>query len=84
VTYVVEVNEGVVEASRQGCDWWQLHRPRFVASGKLREMKAACIVGGVVELDCDDKETADFMAAHMIGHGMPRNAVRVKKRQPTK
>jgi hypothetical protein len=77
--YVVEVNEGVIEASRQGNDFWQLHRPRFVVSGKLVETTPACIVGGKVELGPYGKADAEFMAAHMVENGMPKSAVRVKR-----
>jgi hypothetical protein len=80
VSYVVEVNEGVVEATRQGVTWWYMHRRRFEASGKLRETKAACVVGGVVELGPYDREDAEFMAGHMVeSGGMPRTAVKVKR-----
>jgi hypothetical protein len=79
-THVIEVNEGVVEASRQGVDWWQLHRQRLASSGKLRETKAACVVGGVVELGPYAEDDAQFMAEHMVtAGGMPKSAVKVKR-----
>lgn len=78
-THVVEVNEGVIEATRQGIDFWFLHRPRFVASGKLVETVAACVIGGKVELGPYDEEDAQFMAEHMIENGMPKTAVRIKR-----
>lgn len=78
--YTVEVNEGVVEATRQGIDFWQLHRQRFAASGRLRETVGACVIGGRVEVGPYDRETADFMAEHMVtSGGMPKTAVRVKR-----
>ncbi|AYF29290.1 hypothetical protein CSH63_17825 [Micromonospora tulbaghiae] len=77
--YVVEVNEGVIEASRQGVDWWLVFRARYATSGRLRETKPACIVGGLIEVACDDRDDADWLAAHMVDHGgLPRTAVRVK------
>lgn len=84
MSHVVEVNEGIVEASRQGADWWQLHRQRFAASGKLREVvtagATACVVGGTVELGPYAEDDARFMADHMVGvGGMPRTALRVKR-----
>lgn len=78
-THVIEVNEGVVEATRQGIDFWFAHRPRFVASGKLTETVAACVIGGRVELGPYQEDDARFMADHMIEHGMPKSAVRVKR-----
>lgn len=42
--FVVEVNEGVVHAGRQGCDWWENRRPLFVASGLLVETKQGTVV----------------------------------------
>lgn len=78
--YVVEINEGKIEVSRQGADFWHLHRQRFVASGQLAETTPACFVGGLAELGPWDRETADFMADHMItSGGMPKTAVRVKR-----
>lgn len=80
MSHVVEVNEGIVEASRQGVDWWQLHRQRLAASGKLHEVVPACVVGGTVELGLYAEDDARFMANHMVDvGGMPRTAVRVKR-----
>jgi hypothetical protein len=80
VSHIIEVNEGVVEATRQGVDWWCLHRQRLVASGKLRDVVPACIVGGIVALGPYDEDDARFMADHMVdAGGMPRTAVRVKR-----
>lgn len=80
MSHVVEVNEGIVEASGQGSDWWQLHRQRFAASGKLREVVPACVVGGPVELGPYPEDDARFMADHMVDvGGMPRTALRVKR-----
>lgn len=79
-THVIEVNEGIVEISRQGSDFWHLHRQRFAAGGRLVETKPACIVGGLVELGPYEQDTAEFMADHMINSGgMPKSAVRVKR-----
>jgi hypothetical protein len=80
VTAYVVVNEGVVEASRQGVDWWMVFRLRFEGSDRIREVKPACVVGGVAEVACDDQEGADWLAAHMVEHGgLPRTAVKVKR-----
>ena len=78
--YVVEVNEGKVEASRQGIDWWILYRHHADQAGRIVETKPACIVGGVVEVACDDQADAAWLADSMVQqHGMPASAVRVKK-----
>lgn len=77
--YIVEVNEGVVEASQMGCDWWYARRPAFVASGKLRDIKDDCLIAGTIALGPYGRDDADFMAAHMVeAGGLPKNAVRVK------
>lgn len=77
--YVVEVNEGVVEATRQGVDWWNLFRARFAHTDRIRDTKQACIVGGLCEVACDSREDADWLASAMVAeHGLPRTAVRVK------
>jgi len=78
--YVVEVNEGVIEASRQGIEWWRTFRHIFGEEGRIVETKAACVVGGVVEVACDDQPHAEWLAAQMVErHGLPRTAVRVKR-----
>ena len=80
MSYVVQVNEGVIEASRMGCDWWYARRPLIVASGLLRDVKAACLIAGVVEIGPYDREDAEFMATHMVeSGGVPRSAVRVRR-----
>lgn len=79
-TYVVEVNEGVVEATTQGAIWWHTFRARFEGSGRLRETKRPCVIGGVVEVACDDQEHAKSLAATMVDVGkLPRGAVRVRR-----
>lgn len=79
MSHVIEVNEGVVEASQMGCDWWYA-RPAFVASGKLRDVKPPGLIGGVIALGPYDEDDARFMADHMVeSGGMPRTAVRVKR-----
>lgn len=79
IAFVVEVNEGKVEASRQGVDWWLLFRARFRGTGRIRATKAACIVGGLAEVACDSRDDADWLAQSMVqDHGMPKSAVRVK------
>ena len=77
--YVVEVNEGVVEATRQGVGWWHLFRARFARTDRIRDTKPACIVGGLCEVACDSREDADWLASTMVAeHGLPKTAVRVK------
>lgn len=79
--YVVEVNEGKVEAaSSAGAIWWHTFRSRFEGTGRLNETKPACMIGGVVEVMCDDKEHAESLATTMVEVGkLPRGAVRVKR-----
>ncbi len=77
--FVVEVNEGVVEASRQGVDWWCAFVSRFRGTDRIRETIAPCIIGGTSEVSCDSRQDADELAAYMINQqGFPRSAVRVK------
>ena len=78
--YVVEVNEGIVDITRQGAAWWNLYRLRFRGTDRIRETKSPCIVGGLAEVACDSREEADWLAAHMVEHGgLPQSAVKVRK-----
>jgi hypothetical protein len=80
---VVEVNEGVIDITQQGATYWHWFRAIYDRAGRLRETKAACIVGGLVEVACDDDEHAKWLAAHMVENGgIPRTAVRVKAAAP--
>ena len=79
-SYVVEVNEGVVDITRRGSDWWDMFRIRFRDTDRIRDTKPGAVVGGLAEVTCDDREHADWLAAHMVEHGgLPRTAVRVKR-----
>lgn len=83
MTHVVEVNEGVIEATRQGVTWWTAFRTRFKSTDRIRETKPACIVGGTVEVACDSQADAQWLADHMVEHGgVPRTAVRVRTATP--
>ncbi len=63
-----------------GCDWWYARRPAIVASGQLRDVKAACVIAGVIEIGPYDREDADFIATHMVeSGGVPKSAVRVRR-----
>lgn len=82
MTYIVEVNEGILEATRMGCDWWYARRPAFVASGKLRETVPPCLIAGRIEIGPYDEDDARFMAEHMVeSGGLPKSAVRVKQQK---
>lgn len=73
----VEVDEDKVMATYQGANWWQLHRQRFVASGKLTVVKPG-FFGDLIRITAADAEEAEFMRGHMVDvGGMPRTAVRV-------
>lgn len=77
--YVVEVNEGKVEATCMGVDWWILYRHRADQAGRIVETKPACIIAGTVEITCDDQDHATWLADSMVQqHGMPKSAVKVK------
>lgn len=80
LAYVVEVNEGVVEATTRGADWWYTFRSRFEDTGRIHETKRSCVIGGVVEVACDDEEHATSLADTMVEVGeLPRGAVCVKR-----
>lgn len=84
---MVEVNEGAVEASSPaGANWWWKFRSRFEGTGgRLRQTKQPCVIGGVVEVACDDKEHAESLAATMVNVGkLPRGAVKVRRAAPAK
>lgn len=81
--FVVEVNEGVVDATRRGAEWWLLYRRRFNGTGRIRETKPGCIVGGLAEVACGNRSDADWLADHMVDvGGLPQSAVRVKQAAP--
>lgn len=78
--WVVEVNEGVVEASRQGAQWWLLFTTRYQRTDRIRYTTQPCVVGGVAEVACGDRAEAEWLAGQMVdAHGLPRTAVRARR-----
>lgn len=84
MTYVVEVSEPkVFTYTGSNVAWWLLYRQRHEGTGRLTE-HGATLVGSLVDVACDDKDHAEWLAAHMVNHGgLHASAVRVKKATAT-
>jgi hypothetical protein len=78
--YVVEVKEGVVEASQQGVEWWTMFTTRFLGTGRIVYTTQPSVSGGIAEVACDTRYDTDELAVFMVEHcGLPKTAVRVKE-----
>lgn len=71
----VEVNECRVFATTMAAEWWalyqHLHRDRIT-------IVTPSLAGSLCTVACDDREHAEWLAAHMVEQGVPRTAVRVR------
>lgn len=77
--HVVEVKAGVAQASRQGYAWWLAFRQSCDPISRIEDVGVHCIVDTTALVACDDREHAEWLAAHMVGHGgLPKSAVRVR------
>lgn len=78
--YVVEVNEGKVESTQRGIEWWTYFVAIYKDSGRMTGLDSGCIVGGLVQVACDSEDHAHWLAEHMVGFGeLPQSAVKVKR-----
>lgn len=78
--WVVEVNAGIAYSNRSAANWWETFLLRMEPTGRVREIKPACVVGGVYEVTCAGEGEATWLAGSMVrDHGLPRTAVRVKR-----
>jgi hypothetical protein len=75
--WVVEVNAGVITASGQGARWWVFAEQKFAP--RITYTKAPTIVGGLAEIACDDRESADWLMGRALAGDVPQTAVRVKR-----
>lgn len=78
--YVVEVNEANVftYGNRAGGDWWIAFR-RCQPAERFYE-HTHTPVGSMVEVACDSKTDAQWLASHMVEHGeLNKAAVKVKR-----
>jgi hypothetical protein len=71
----VRVTEPVITATQMGIDWWLDFR-RFHVPGRFTVVEAS-LAGEVVDVACDDREHADWLAAEMVRNGIPKRGVRV-------
>jgi len=67
----VVVNEGKINATGMGSNWWAEMSTRMVHSGVLIELDVAAIVGGTQFMRCDDREAAEFAAGYIGKHTHP-------------
>lgn len=74
-TVCVRVNEAAVFATDRGVDWWLAfsgHHP-----GRITR-RVVSMAGDLVDVACDDREHADWLAGRMLAEGLPRSAVQVR------
>lgn len=75
MTAVVQVNEVAIFATKMGVDWWNLFRSR--QEGRMKVIKGS--IGDLVDIRCEDREHADWLADYMIAHGIPKSAIKVPR-----
>ena len=78
VQHGVLVNEIRINAVGRAAHWWCSFLAR---SGDRVEELQATLGGAVCWVRCDDREHAQWLAAHMIGQGIHASAVRATTRQ---
>jgi len=67
----VVVQEGKINATGMGSNWWAEMSTRMAHSGVLIELDVVAIVGGTQFMRCDDRESAEFAAKHIGEHTHP-------------
>lgn len=74
----VVVNECAVFATHRASDWWMWFR--FANRSEQRfEDRIVSLGGNLVAVRCDDREHAEWLAAHMVEFaGIPKSAVKVE------
>lgn len=80
MSYVVEVNEINVftYSSHEARDWWQWYRMANPAGRFFEHHHTPA--GSLVEVSCDSKADAEWLAKHMVNHGgLNKSAVKVKR-----
>lgn len=71
----VRVNEVKVFATTQGADWWAWF---LLAHPATRfDARVVSMAGSIVDVACDDADHAEWLAAEMQRHGIPRTALQV-------
>lgn len=74
--WAVRVNECLVLATEKGADWWVWFRWAMEPIGRITVVTAS-IGGDLVDVACDDRDNADWLAATAVDHGVPKSAVKV-------
>ena len=70
----VRVNEAKVFATTSGADWWAV----FSIHQHARLTPVVVSMGGnLVDVACEDEDHATWLAAEMVGRGIPQGAVKV-------
>lgn len=73
----VRVNEISVISTGRGTAWWISFRRAAEPAGRIH-IEQPSWIGDVVRVACDDREHADWLAAHMHATaGLPKSAVKV-------
>ena len=76
--YVVQVNECGIFASTIGTDWWITNVLMRPIAERIHWVSMSP-GGGVAQIPCADKEEAEFVRDHMIGHGIHKAHVKVRR-----
>ncbi|MEV4179911.1 hypothetical protein AB0J28_00510 [Streptosporangium canum] len=76
--WCVEVKDIVILSSRQGVDWWFAYRSRYEPIGRIVHIPGTAVPqGDHCRVLCDDREHAEWLAAHMVEFGgVPKTAVK--------
>lgn len=71
----VRVNEMAITATMLGIDWWLDFRRAHVP--ERFTVLDASPAGEVVDVACDDREHAVWLASELVRNGVPKRAIRV-------
>lgn len=64
----VWVDEGKINATGVGANWWAEVSTRMTLNGVLIALDIVAIVGGTQFMRCDSREDAEFAASHIAEH----------------
>lgn len=71
----VQVNECAVFATGKGLDWWLLFRGHGPESRFV--IITASLGGDRVNVQCEDREHAEWLLATLLEQGVPKSALKV-------
>jgi hypothetical protein len=71
----VQVNECAIFATRRGVDWWLLFRSHGPESRFV--VVTASLAGDRVNVQCEDREHAEWLLGRLLEEGVPKSALKV-------